>query len=331
MGRFTFMALLFCGMAHAQLTQQPTYLKLGSSVPIIDKNGVTWNADTCTGDSPIVISGVYSSPIYNSAGFNSITAAPILCNFSVLPGIYRVTFHLIEAFTSFNTPKRRIFDILLNGQPLVSNVDIFVRSGAVRTAYDLLTTVRSDGPLTFSFVSRVNPAMVAAIEITPLFEFNATSPPLWFLPPTGDPIPLSSISFNGDALISYGQGSVQVGFNTAVLAKRDAMQSGPASPVTNGNPQTCAPQPLPDNPDAPLTPGLDYIAACSTALTRLDKYQVLNWIVETVNAGPVSLAIDTFPAMPVLNRQGNALNPGDLVPGLYRIWNDGTNWRVSEL
>lgn len=331
MGRFIITALVFCWTAHAQLVQQPTYAKLGSSLPVVDKNGVTWSADTCTGDSSVVISGVYSSPIYNSAGVNAVTAAPILCNFSVLPGIYRVTFHLIEAFTSFNTPKRRIFDILLNGAPLVSNVDIFVRSGGVRTAYDLLTTVRSDGPLNFSFVSRVNPAMIAAIEITPLFEFNATTPPLWFIPPGGAPIPLSSISFNGDAVIAYGEGSVQIGFNTAVLAKRDAMQSGPASPLSSGNPQTCAPQPLPDNPDAPLTPGIDYISSCSTQLPRLDKYQVLNWIVETTNAGPVSLSIDGFPAMPVLDRQGNALAPGALTPALYRIWNDGTNWRVSEL
>jgi len=321
---------MFCWISHAQ-TQQPIRINVGGPA-LTDKYGLAWSADTCTGDSIMNIAGTYPRPIYSTAGFNTKESVPMLCNFSVNPGIYDITFYLSEPFLVNAAPKKRIFDILLNDQPLVEGVDIFVRAGAVRTGYMMTVAAKTAGPLNFSFVSRNGPAMVAAIEITPLFEFNATTPPLWFLPPNGGaPIPLSSISFNGDAVITYGEGSVQIGFNTAVLAKRDAMQSGPASPVTNGNPQTCAPQPLPDNPDAPLTPGLDYIAACSTALTRLDKYQTLNWIVETVNAGPVSLSIDTFPAMPVLNRRGNALNPGDLVPGLYRIWNDGTNWRVSEL
>lgn len=160
---------------------------------------------------------------------------------------------------------------------------------------------------------------------------TASSSSLMFIPPAGDPIPLSSISFNGDATVAYGNGGVQVGFNTAVLASRSAMQSGPASPITSGNPQTCSPQPLPNNPDAPLTPGIDYASACSTLLAKLDKYQTLNWIVETPNTGPVSLSIDTLPAMPVLDRRGNPLAAGVLIPGLYRIWNDGANWRVSEL
>jgi len=179
----------------------------------------------------------------------------------------------------------------------------------------------------------VDPPLVVTVDSTGQFHLSmpAPVPSLMFIPPAGDPIPLSSLSFNGDATVMYGNGAVQVGFNTAVLASRTAMQSGPASANSSGNPQTCAPQPLPDNPDAPLVPGADYISACSTQLTRLDKYQTLNWIVETVNVGPVSLSIDTLPAMPVLDRRGNPLAAGALAPGLYRIWNDGANWRVSEL
>jgi len=179
----------------------------------------------------------------------------------------------------------------------------------------------------------VDPPLTVTVDATGQFHLSmpAPTPSLMFIPPAGDPIPLSSLSFNGDATVMYGNGAVQVGFNTAVLASRTAMQSGPASANSSGNPQTCAPQPLPDNPDAPLVPGTDYVSACSTQLTRLDKYQTLNWIVETPNIGPVSLSIDTFPAMPVLDRRGNPLVPGALIPGLYRIWNDGAAWRVAEL
>lgn len=181
MGRFLITALTFgcfCQASHAQLTQQPIRINVGGPA-VTDANGTVWSADTCTGDLPISISGVYTSPIYNDAGFNA-GAAPITCNFVVVPGLYNVVFGLIEPFTSFNTPKRRIFDILINGLPIVSAVDIFARAGAVRTRYGLLVTVRTDGPLNISFVSVKSPAMVAGIEIVPLAEFvyNTVGDPL---------------------------------------------------------------------------------------------------------------------------------------------------------
>jgi len=76
---------------------------------------------------------------------------------------------------------------------------------------------------------------------------------------------------------------------------------------------------------------LDYKAACSFALPKLEKNQTLNWFVDIANTGAVTLSVDTLPPMPACDRNGNQITGvGQLTPGLWHIWNDGARWIISD-
>lgn len=152
------------------------------------------------------------------------------------------------------------------------------------------------------------------------------------IPGGGDPQPVTKLVIGEEFQTTYtADGTVTVNMDLAKVASRYAFQAGFRSAMSNGNPQTCVEQPLVSTDDNVLVIGQDYAASCSTSLPKLEQYQVLNLVIQTANIGPVSLSIDTLSAMPVLDRRGNPLAAGVLIPGLYRIWNDGANWRVSEL
>lgn len=152
--------------------------------------------------------------------------------------------------------------------------------------------------------------------------------------------PINSIVLGSEMRSAVSNGVLQIDVNSASMTSRAALQSGwrsdDVTAGSSGNPQTCIsvtlPQQSPEDPTIiPLVPGQDYAAECSSFLVRLVQWQTLNWVVDIANVGPVSLSVDKNTAMPVLDRKGNPLVAGQLTPGLYRIWNDGANWRVSEL
>jgi len=189
----------------------------------------------------------------------------------------------------------------------------------------------------------VDPPLTVTMDASGQFHLSmpaipTPTPPLMLIDPFGGiSQPITGLVIGPEMLaMSSLPGTLQLNVNSAVLASRVALQSGYRSSDSSGNPQTCISTPLPpqdpDNPPAvPLVAGQDYQASCSTKLVKLVQYQVLNWAVDVPNVGPVSLNIDGLGAMPVLDQMGNPLVAGQLAKGLWRIWNDGANWRVSEL
>jgi len=148
-----------------------------------DSSGTVWTPNTCFGWLTFNNPGTFPSPIYNSPAYTLTQGVPIACTFQLSPGDYRIVIHLIEAVKSFNAPQKRVFSIFANGQPVLTNVDVFQRAGGVEIPYDVSTMANPDplGNLTISFTQVKSSAMFAGIELIQISQsitlINPGGPP----------------------------------------------------------------------------------------------------------------------------------------------------------
>jgi len=83
--------------------------------------------------------------------------------FSVPNGMYTVNLKFAEIF--WTNTGQRVFDVLINGQTVLSRFDIVAAAGAAFTAVDKSFTVGPATQITIQFVTDVDNASVNAIEI----------------------------------------------------------------------------------------------------------------------------------------------------------------------
>ena len=82
------------------------------------------------------------------------------------PGGYRVTLHFAEIH--FKVEGERIFDVLLEGETVLKNLDLFKKAGYA-TAYKVEREVRvEDGLLDILFVPKIDNPVISAIEVEKL-------------------------------------------------------------------------------------------------------------------------------------------------------------------
>jgi len=80
-------------------------------------------------------------------------------------GVYDVTLKFAEIY--HNDINKRIFDVLIEDQELISNLDIYLSSADQFTAYDLTFTVNvTDGVLNIDFLTDIDNAKISAILVT---------------------------------------------------------------------------------------------------------------------------------------------------------------------
>lgn len=139
-------------------------------------DGYTWAADhgfnagssTSTEPGTVVIVGTPNPTIYKTVRFDPATAAPdIIYTFTVPNGNYNVRLHLAETSSSVNAAGQRLFNVDLQSQRALTNVDIFARAG--NTKYK---AVIAEAPATVTagqLIIRLGPvagiARVEAIEV----------------------------------------------------------------------------------------------------------------------------------------------------------------------
>ena len=142
------------------------YVRAGGS-GYTDSGGTNWAADNSySGGSPwstianILNTGaptLYQTCRYGDFGYT----------FSMPNGNYNVTLKFAEI--SRTGPGQRVFNVLINGLQVLSNFDIFARSGGANTAIDMTFPVAvSGGQITIQFTQ--GPAdlpMVNSLSITP--------------------------------------------------------------------------------------------------------------------------------------------------------------------
>ncbi len=143
---------------------QPIRVNAGG-VAYTDGLGRLWASDSgssggSTAETGSPIAGTSDDPLYQSERYGDFGY-----QFPVPNGPYTVTLKFAEFY--WNSAGQRVFDVLLEGQPVLSNFDILAQV-APNTALDRIFTANvSDGSLTIEFRTRVDNAKLSALEILP--------------------------------------------------------------------------------------------------------------------------------------------------------------------
>ena len=132
-----------------------------------DPSGNIWAADTGTSDGVSFSTGsdianTTTPALYQSERWNGGT---FQYQFNVPNGSYRVNLKFAEIYNT--AAGQRVFNVNINGQPVLTNFDIFALAGA-NTALDRASTVNvTGGAITIEFVPIVSNPKISAIEILP--------------------------------------------------------------------------------------------------------------------------------------------------------------------
>ena len=128
-----------------------------------DQSGVLYRADTdysggSTVATPAKISGTVDGPLYQRVRYGNFSY-----NIPLASGNYTVTLKFAEIY--WNTAGRRVFDVKMQGQTVISNLDIFSHVGR-NAAYGVSIPVNvTNGVLNIQFTSIVDYACVSAIVV----------------------------------------------------------------------------------------------------------------------------------------------------------------------
>ena len=105
------------------------------------------------------ISGTDDDPIFRSERYGNFSYELPVDN-----GTYQVTLLLAEVY--FSAPNKRVFDVSLEGQERLSNVDLFALVGK-DAAYSVTETVEvTDGNLSIAFSADINNAKLSGLQVS---------------------------------------------------------------------------------------------------------------------------------------------------------------------
>lgn len=153
----------------------------------VDDAPVAWMEDSYLHPSPYITFGSYSTQAHYittnatdapDAIFNRSRVcgnAAIIWDFPVANGNYTIDFYFAETY--FDLSGSRIFDVLVEGEPKLVNLDIFSEAGRNTPLQKTVTSQVTDGNLTIFFKRKLGNPMVAGIAITYNGEIDATSSP----------------------------------------------------------------------------------------------------------------------------------------------------------
>jgi len=128
-----------------------------------DSTGTVYLADSkytggSLGKTTSGISGTSDDSIYQTERYGNFAY-----NIPVANGNYNVTLKFAEIY--FNAAGKRIFSVKINGQTVITDLDIYTKVGKNR-AYDLVIPASvTNGTLKIEFVSKVNNATVSGILV----------------------------------------------------------------------------------------------------------------------------------------------------------------------
>lgn len=97
---------------------------------------------------------------------SSIKTIIVFRNSSLPPsGNYTITLHFVETYRT--GPGQRIFDVLIEGQLVLDDLDVYAEAGGANTALEKIITgvVVQDGQLDIQFVQSVEQPEINGLEI----------------------------------------------------------------------------------------------------------------------------------------------------------------------
>jgi fibronectin type 3 domain-containing protein/PKD repeat protein/3-deoxy-D-manno-octulosonate 8-phosphate phosphatase KdsC-like HAD superfamily phosphatase len=182
-----------------------------------DTQSRVWAADFGfnTGNISVVsnaISGTPDPALYQRDRWDPGTAPEMAYAFAVPNGNYTVNLHFVEHWSGGQAVGRRIFDVLVENQLKLDNLDIFAEAGGYRLLVKTLQTTVTDGQLNINFVhGSADDPIIGAIEIlsegggTPPVDTQAPTVPQNL---TGQAVNASQVTLNWSASTDQGGGSV---------------------------------------------------------------------------------------------------------------------------
>jgi hypothetical protein len=199
-----------------------------------DSQGRTWSADTganrgATYGNPGASISASDAALYRDIRYDS---GSFQYAFNVPAGSYTVNLKFAEIYYS-QAGKRR-FNVLINGQEVLSNFDVFAAAGGAMKPIDKSFAVNAtSGTVTIQFNTLADAAMVNAIEVTadgsPSTPTTPTTPPS--SPPAGNVVRVNS----GGTAYTDSTGAIwsaDAGFSGGYLYATGAAISGTTmSPV----------------------------------------------------------------------------------------------------
>ena len=122
-----------------------------------DAANQVWAADFgFTGGSITTVShaiaGTSDPALYQQDRWDPPTAPEMSYAFNVPNGSYTVKLHFVEHWSGGQGVGRRIFDVLIENQLALDNLDIFAEAGGYTLLVKTLQTTVSDGVLNINFV-----------------------------------------------------------------------------------------------------------------------------------------------------------------------------------
>src|SRR4029450_5420711 len=112
------------------------------------------------------IAGTSDPQLYRSDRWDSGTAPEMAYTFNVPNGSYTVKLHFVEHWSGGQAVGRRVFDVLLENQLVLDNLDIFSQVGGYTLLVKTLETTVTDGVLNITFAhGPVDDPIIGAIEI----------------------------------------------------------------------------------------------------------------------------------------------------------------------
>ncbi|MCA9967831.1 MAG: malectin, partial [Anaerolineales bacterium] len=141
---------------------------------LVGKDGRLWQSDryvsggqTYTGAG--VVGNTEDSDLYLSERFGEFSYAVPVDN-----GCYQIELHFAEIY--WTEPNKRLFDVVIEGETVLQNYDIFAAAGGqYRAVVERREAEVADGTLTIAFQSVVENAKVSAVAVTPL---DCVEPPV---------------------------------------------------------------------------------------------------------------------------------------------------------
>jgi hypothetical protein len=128
-----------------------------------DAAGVVYKADVYysggnAGTTPVTISGTNDQSLYQSERWSSSSY-----NIPLTNGNYTLTLKFAENYWS--AIGKRVFDVAVGGQTVISGLDVYAKVGKY-AAYDVAVPVTvSNGTLSINFINKIDNASIHAIKV----------------------------------------------------------------------------------------------------------------------------------------------------------------------
>ena len=135
-----------------------------------DSAGNAWSADTGfnTGNANAVstpINNTVDDVLYQTERWDASTSPELAYSFNLPNGDYSVNLHFAEIYSGNFAVGRRVFDVLIEGQLRIDNLDIYSQVGANTALIIGLPVTVADGQLNIAFVHGIENPKISAIGV----------------------------------------------------------------------------------------------------------------------------------------------------------------------